>query len=251
MDSYYIPVFYPCEEDRPLETHWSNVCDNDKQELTESNNTNELLYNNSSRLAICQLFEDDNSVTFSLNSDDDTNDDTNDGMDDDTNDDTNNRTNMADVATFNETYAQTPKNLKNLKNLKNQKIRKISTFETAGITEIEYAVSYFFKHVPICKSLIIRATDIFKTVAKVQNDQKRMIVRKRHSRQKAFVISSIIVGMRQLGLNISNPLTNTKLSRDKQNIEELNRVVPGEIVITINCVKKCCRELGFGSLKLS
>jgi hypothetical protein len=210
-DTHYVPIFDSFEEE------WRNVCD-----------STDLWYADSSRLGILQSVDDDEK-TLSLKLTGDTDDNTK--------------------------YTQTPKKPKSLLFLKK------GTFETSGIVDIECAVSYFFKYASICRSLIIRATDIFKIVAKMQNDQKQRTVqtprtsqqykcRKRYGRQKAFVISSIIIGMKQLGLNI-DPLTNTKLSRDKQNIEELNRVVSGETLITISSVKKCCRELGFTSIRLS
>ncbi len=153
-------------------------------------------------------------------------------------------------------------------------------YEESGLGEIEYVVTEIFHDVSLYRSLVSRASEIYKLSVDLQKNQKDKLCiscekaktqtpkkssksrasrncacRPRFCRQKAFVLTSIIIAMKQLGLRIGNyddACQDTKAkSRDRYHMEVLNRFIPGTVNVSIQSVKTCCRDLKLTSIRLS
>ncbi len=146
-------------------------------------------------------------------------------------------------------------------------------YEQAGLGDIEYAVSNVFRDVSLSRSLVSRANAIYKMSVDLQKNQKDYIYkiscqkapqtprrstntlsksfRQRFCRRKAFALTSIIIVMKQLGLHIANYDHMKAKTRDRHDIEVLNRFITGQVNVSIQSVKTCCRNLGFTSIRLS
>lgn len=141
----------------------------------------------------------------------------------------------------------------------------VNHYEKLGRKQIENAVFHLFSNSSLAGSLIVRATEIYKKSVELQQKQKEISCdqkpccrrrdrkfhcRVRFARQKAFLVTSIIIAMKQLGLQI---LTNkmTAKTRDRHHIKMISQHIEGTINVSINSVKGCCRDLGYTSFCLS
>jgi hypothetical protein len=60
-----------------------------------------------------------------------------------------------------------------------------------------------------------------------------------------------VIAMKQLGHYAPTYDANSNISRDRQNVSVLNRLIPPESEVNFESVKHCCREMGFKSIRLS
>ena len=151
--------------------------------------------------------------------------------------------------------------------------------EESGRGDIEHVVTQIFCHMSLRGSLVSRASDIYKQYVDSQKKRKSQLCiscgkaqtrepknssnlrlvgasregtcRQRFCRRKAFMLTSIIIAMKQLGLRIENYDGAEAKSRDQYHIEVLNRFITGIVNVSIQSVKSCCRDLKFTSIRLS
>jgi len=122
-----------------------------------------------------------------------------------------------------------------------------------GLREVEDALSLHFRGKPFPKHVFIRAKDLFQKSHEVQLQQKAGDVafkkhrrssnntshRVRYSRRKAFVITAIVVALKEFGVSLQGRV---RIS-DKDTIDLLSDSVPGNSTVSIGSVKSCCRDL--------
>jgi hypothetical protein len=130
-----------------------------------------------------------------------------------------------------------------------------ANYLSEGMHEIETSLagifgSQYYQHV------LLRAQNLFQQSYALQSQQKTgsaafkpsrrgqqntdssIDTRRRYSRRKAFVISAIVASLKEFGLSLPGHPS------DRATVDILSCSVPGDLRITIQSVKKCCRDLG-------
>jgi len=149
------------------------------------------------------------------------------------------------------------------KRKKRRKMESICECETDdylrnGIREIQKALVYHFKGRPFPDHVSHRAKALFTQSYHIQSQQKAGDVlftksrgssvyssnRKRYARKKAFVVTSIMVALKEFGVSI---LARHRTS-DKETVIELSSSVPGNFPVSLASVRSCCRALGLDDL---
>eukprot|EP00009_Paramoeba_aestuarina_P009415 CAMPEP_0201522626 /NCGR_PEP_ID=MMETSP0161_2-20130828/18435_1 /ASSEMBLY_ACC=CAM_ASM_000251 /TAXON_ID=180227 /ORGANISM="Neoparamoeba aestuarina, Strain SoJaBio B1-5/56/2" /LENGTH=350 /DNA_ID=CAMNT_0047921535 /DNA_START=113 /DNA_END=1166 /DNA_ORIENTATION=+ len=122
-----------------------------------------------------------------------------------------------------------------------------------GLREVEDALSLHFRGKQFPKHVAIRAKDLFQKSHEIQLQQKAGDVafkkhrrssnntshRVRYGRRKAFVITAIVVALKEFGVSLQGRV---RMS-DKDTISLLSDSVPGNSTVSIGSVKSCCRDL--------
>jgi len=122
-----------------------------------------------------------------------------------------------------------------------------------GLREIENALSLHFRGRQFPKHVSIRAKDLFRKSFEIQLQQKAGDVafkkhrrssnhtshRVRYGRRKAFVITAIIVALKEFGVALQGRMR----TGDKETIALLSDSVPGNNTVSVGSVKSCCRDL--------
>ena len=124
-----------------------------------------------------------------------------------------------------------------------------------GMQEIESVLAGLFR-CQYYQHVLTRAQNVFRMSFALQSQQKSgnavfkpsrrgnpnaessNDTRRRYSRRKAFVVSAIVVSLKEFGVSLPGHPS------DRSTIDILSCSVPGDLRITLQSVKKCCRELG-------
>jgi hypothetical protein len=127
-----------------------------------------------------------------------------------------------------------------------------------GLREIENALSFHFSGRQFPNHVALRAKDIFRKSYEIQlqqkvgdlafKKQKRSVTnpssnRVRYGRRKAFVVTSVIVALKEFGVSLPGRPT------DKETTAMLNKSIPGNLTIKLSSVKTCCRDLGLEDIR--
>ena len=122
-----------------------------------------------------------------------------------------------------------------------------------GLREVGDALSFHFRGKQFPKHVAIRAKELFQKSHEIQLQQKAGDVafkkhrrssnntshRVRYGRRKAFVITAIVVALKEFGVSLQGRV---RMS-DKDTISLLSDSVPGNSTVSIGSVKSCCRDL--------
>jgi len=115
--------------------------------------------------------------------------------------------------------------------------------------EIKTPVQTLFGKDPMARSLIVRARNTLRCDVPADADGKR---------KKTFIVTSIIIGMKQLGLHSPQLICQagsphyaqtSQLTPDQRDVAVLSRLIPPDIEVNLNAVVYCCRKMGFRSIQ--
>lgn len=116
--------------------------------------------------------------------------------------------------------------------------------------EIETPVRTLFgKEDPMARSLIVRVRNILRWDVPADAYGKR---------RKTFLVTSIIIGMKQLGLHSPQLICRagspqcaqtSQLTADQRDVAVLSRLIPPDVEVNLNAVVYCCRKMGFRSIQ--
>lgn len=121
-----------------------------------------------------------------------------------------------------------------------------------GLREMEEAINSVFGEWQY-PHLAMRARDIFRRAVAIQAEQKEGVAKFNHrrasdngehrlrfGRRKAFVITAIVIAMKEFGLS----LPGGKKRKDRDAVRALSDVIPGKQKVSLDSVKSCCSTLG-------
>jgi len=129
-----------------------------------------------------------------------------------------------------------------------------------GLEDIDHALQLHFAGRQFPRHVCKRAKELFTLSYEWQKNQKAGDVsfrrnrgegaapagkRKRFARRKAFVVTAIIVALKEFGLSLCG---RTRLG-DKEAIATLSDTVPGGSKIRLTSVKSCCRSLSLTDIR--
>ena len=132
-----------------------------------------------------------------------------------------------------------------------------------GLEDIDHALQFHFAGRQFPRHVSKRAKELFKNSYELQLSQKdggaafrpnrgdgaahqaQIRKRKRFARRKAFVVTAIVVAMKEFGLSLN---ARTRKS-DADVVEALSETVPGGSKIRLTSVKSCCRSLSLTDIR--
>ena len=126
-----------------------------------------------------------------------------------------------------------------------------------GLEDIDQALQYHFAGRQFPRHVSKRAKELFKRSYELQSQQKDGDVafrrnrgdsssrRKRFARRKAFVVTAIVVSLKEFGLSLNGRMRQS----DSQAIAALSETVSGGSKIRLTSVKSCCRTLSLTDIR--